>query len=458
MNDLPEGWVSIPLAVVADLVRGVTYSKKDAISSPKAGYLPILRATNINGHLSLASEMVYVPARYVRSEQQMKMGDIVVAASSGSLSVVGKSAQLRQAWKGGFGAFCSVIRPDPSLAPSYLAHLVTSPRIRTTWRDLAKGTNINNLKSSDLASTSIPLPPFKEQERIVTAIEEQLSRLDAGVAALKRAEHNLKRVRAAVLQAAVTGELLDMSAEDWESAMLGELLDGIEAGKSFKCEERPARLDEWGVIKVSAMTWGTFRSDENKTVLAGRAIDLRTEIRPGDLLVSRANTVDYVGAVVQVRECRPRLLLSDKSLRLTSGPNVLPEWLVVVLRSQFGRRYIERVATGTSDSMRNISQQKLRALVVPVPSIAIQKRLTEEVDRRFSLLDEADVAVATELRHSRSLRASILATAFSGKLVPQDPSDEPAPRLLERITAEHGSSDGQELTRTRRRRRSKVTP
>ena len=78
----------------------------------------------------------------------------------------------------------------------------------------------------------------------------------------------------------------------------------------------PLPLDEWGVIKVSAMTWGEFRETENKTVLEGRAVDPRMEIHPGDLLVSRANTVDYVGAVVMVHECRPRLLLSDKSLRL----------------------------------------------------------------------------------------------------------------------------------------------
>src|SRR5262249_367174 len=140
---------------------------------------------------------------------------------------------------------------------------------------------------------------------------------------------------------------------------LGDLVSRIEAGRSFGGPGRRADAEEWGVIKVSAMTWGEFRADENKAVSAD-AVDPRWEIKPGDLLVSRANTTEYVGAPVLVRETRWRLLLSDKSLRLVLDGDVNKEWLLYALSAPQTRRQISAAATGTSDSMRNISQAKLR--------------------------------------------------------------------------------------------------
>jgi type I restriction enzyme, S subunit len=148
----------------------------------------------------------------------------------------------------------------------------------------------------------------------------------------------------------------------WAEAPMGDLLIDIEAGRSFRCSARPAAVDEWGVIKVSAMTWREFDEGENKAVLDDAQVDPRFEIRSGDVLFSRANTVNHVGAVVQVRDTRPKLLLSDKSLRLVSRQGVYPRWLLYYLRSPRARRYLESLATGTSDSMRNISQANLRGL------------------------------------------------------------------------------------------------
>jgi type I restriction enzyme S subunit len=317
----------------------------------------------------------------------------------------------------------------------YLAWYMTSEAVQRQWARQQRGATKLGLGLDDIRSIDTPLPPLAEQERIVAAIEEQLSRIDSGLAALDRVRKNLKRLRAAVFEAAVTGLLVGGSrgSSHWQHRPLGEVVEEIHAGKSFKCEERPARADEWGVIKVSAMTWGRFRENENKTVMRGRPIDRRMEIRPGDLLISRANTVDYVGAVVHVDECRPRLLLSDKSLRLVPRAGVIPEWLVIALRSRNARRYIETVATGTSDSMRNISQAKLRAITIPVPSSAMQAELVQEVSRLTSLIDQLENTVLSSIHAAGALRSSVLAAAFSGKLVPQDPEDEPAYVLLERI-------------------------
>ncbi|MFV2020338.1 restriction endonuclease subunit S [Micromonospora sp. LOL_023] len=180
----------------------------------------------------------------------------------------------------------------------------------------------------------------------------------------------------------------------WEWAKLRDIVTRIEAGKSFTCDPRPARDNEWGVIKVSAMTWGEFRESENKAVPDGRGIDPRHEIAPGDLLVSRANTVEYVGAPVLVRTCRPRLLLSDKSLRLVVADEVDRKWLLHALSSPSIRRQISHRSTGQQESMRNVSQQALLDMDIPVPPLAEQRRIVADLEIHLANLDAAAAGVA----------------------------------------------------------------
>jgi type I restriction enzyme, S subunit len=219
----------------------------------------------------------------------------------------------------------------------------------------------------------------------------------------------------------------------WAEALMGDLLMDIEAGRSFKCSERPAGPDEWGVIKVSAMTWREFGEGENKAVLRDHKIDPRFEIQSGDLLFSRANTVTYVGAVVQVGETRPRLLLSNKSLRLVPHPSVSPRWLLYYLRTRQARQYLESLATGTSDSMRNISQASLRGLPVPLAPRREQEQVVAAIEEQFSRVDAGTAALNRIRQKLKRMREAIRFAATRGQLVSQDPSDEPAASLIERV-------------------------
>ena len=237
----------------------------------------------------------------------------------------------------------------------------------------------------------------------------------------------------------VVRALLARAVSEGDEHRLGDLLDSIEAGRSLGGPARAAEADEWGVIRVSAMTWGKFRAHENKAVPV-EDVDPRSEIHPGDLLVSRANTTELVGAAVLVGETRPRLLLSDKSLRLVVKPGVDKRWLVRALSAPGSRRQISAVATGTSDSMRNISQEKLRSVRLRVPTperqTAIAASISADLDRIARLRDALTAAEGK----ARTLRRAILATAFSGELMPQSPQDEGASVLLERIAAERAAA------------------
>ncbi|AUY49231.1 restriction endonuclease subunit S [Streptomyces sp. CB01881] len=201
----------------------------------------------------------------------------------------------------------------------------------------------------------------------------------------------------------------------WEKVCLGDVLLRVEAGKSFTCEPRQARPDEWGIIKVSAMTWGTFNEGENKAVPEGREINPAYEIQAGDILVSRANTRAYVGAPVLVGNTRRRLLLSDKSLRLVPSESIDKRWLVHFLSSPVARDFISKAATGTKDSMRNISQQALLEMPIAVPPLAEQQRIVDTLEDHLSRLDAAVRDLGAAHRKVFAFRKAVLMS-----LVPED--------------------------------------
>ncbi|MFO0903195.1 MAG: hypothetical protein U0939_09360 [Pirellulales bacterium] len=401
-----------------------------------------------------------------------------------------------------------LFRPRSGVLSKYLAFAFLDESIMRRVTSRAKATAGQSNIGVGMCRNFLPVPlaPTSEQRRIVAKIEELFSDLDAGVAALERAKANLKRYRASVLKAAVEGQLtaewrakqknlepaskllerilaerrqkweadqlakfaasgkpppknwqakyvepappdttnLPQLPEGWCWARLGQLLHGIEGGKSFKCLTRQATNDEWGVIKVSAMTWGVFIEDEQKAIPPSAEFNEKDEIRPGDLLLSRSNTTELVGATVLVHECRPRLLLSDKSLRLLVSGELNRWWLLRTLQSRIIRRQLSAMATGTSDSMRNVSQEKIESVVVPLSPRHEQPVVDAFVSERLSQIDAAEQVIEHGLLRASRLRQSILKQAFEGKLVPQDPSDEPASVLLDRIRSGRLPSDQSE--------------
>ena len=201
----------------------------------------------------------------------------------------------------------------------------------------------------------------------------------------------------------------------WAVATMGDLLLAIQAGKSLKCEERPPKENERGVVKVSAVTWGTFDAAQSKTLPKSFEPMSDTAIKAGDFLFSRANTLELVGAVVLVRNDHPNLFLSDKILRLDLDPALKP-WLLKYLQSLEGKRKLAAVSTGNQASMRNIGQNELKSVSIPLPPLNEQRRIVEKIEAMFERIDKG----AENLRGAKATlalyRQSLLKSAFEGKL------------------------------------------
>jgi type I restriction enzyme S subunit len=363
--------------------------------------------------------------------------------------------------------------------------------------------SMRNIGQDKVRQIEIPLPPKPEQTRIVEKLEELLSDLDAGVAELKAAQKKLAQYRQSLLKAAVEGALTaewrqqhppaetgaqllqrilterrarweakqlakfkqqgKTPPKDWQKkypepvqpdtsdlpdlpqgwvwASLDALLEQIETGKSFKCDERPPEDHEVGVIKVSAVSWGEFDEQESKTCVDALLIKPELFVKPGDFLFSRANTIELVGACVIAGSISKKVMLSDKILRFVFVDPFVKEWVLAVLRSERGRKQIEYLASGNQDSMRNIGHERIRQIAVPLPTTSEMGKCFEMLNTGLRAAATQSLAIDVSLKQSTAQRQNILRAAFSGQLVPQDPADEPASVLLARIRAERAAHE-----------------
>ena len=173
-------------------------------------------------------------------------------------------------------------------------------------------------------------------------------------------------------------------SDSWEWCRLGELIETIDTGKSFKCEERPPDKNEYGIIKVSAVTWGTFNQEESKTCFSTSPWVKGYSIQVDDFLICRANTAALVGGCVIVDKISKRLMLSDKVLRIEFSDSISKTYVLYTLRTPFVRAQLSAAASGTSESMKNISQNAIKGLLIPFPPIKEQYRIVSKVEASLS--------------------------------------------------------------------------
>jgi len=398
-------------------------------------FVPMLRATNVQGGLVLDNDLVYVPESVVAPAQLLRVGDIVVAASSGSVSVVGKSAMLKHEWHGAFGAFCTVLRTKPGIDAAYIGHYVASPAVRTRWSSLAAGTSINNLKRQHFEETVVPLPPVDEQRRIVAVIEEQLSRLDAGVVAVHRARVNLKRLHAAGLERLVTGTLGSpriLASQHrqpaplpipigWEWHALADLCTSITDG-----DHQPPPKTDHGIpfIVIGNVRTGSvdFHDCRHVSPEYYRGLSATRQPKQGDVLYT---LVGSFGIPVLVKKDEPFCVQRHIGI-LRPSARLLSAYLAAALGSRLAFQQASACATGTAQM--TVPLAGLRRMVIPVPPLSEQVEIVARLEELESAAGATDGELVTASRLAVNLRSSILIAAFSGQLVPQSPTDVPSRR------------------------------
>ena len=405
--------------------------------------------------------------------------------------------------------FC-ILNPSNLVNPRFVFYYVLMDEFISNMNPLQRGTSYPAVRNGDVLAQEIPLPPLPEQHRIVAEIEKQFSRLDASVEALKRAQANLKRYRSSVLKAACEGKLVPTEAQlaseadrDYEPA--DRLLDRILVERRVRWESQPKRrgkykepaapdtsalpelpvgwdwatVEQLASLEPNSITDGPFGSnlktshytDEGPRVVRlqnigdGQFVDAfahiswehyrsleKHKVEPGDLVIASLGQKLPRSCIIP-STVGPAIVKAD-CIRLRPANSVaLAEYLNIPLNADNTRRRAAGIIHGVGRP--RLSLREIKRLSLPLSPLAEQRRIVAEVERRMSIIQQAEATVEASLKRAERLRQSILKQAFTGKLVPQDPNDEPASVLLERIRAERAAAEAatkRKNSQTKRRR------
>ena len=421
---------------------------------------------------------------------------------------------LNKVYMPDFGGLASgefiVFPSQPNLDNAYLKYFLNQ------WEFVSFVTRLNTgdrprVDFTQFADYPIPLPPLLEQHRIVAEIETQFTRLDASVAALRRARANLKRYRASVLKAACEGRLVPIEAdlarsEDRDYEPAGVLLERILSERRARWESQEKRRGKyyepsapdtsalpqlpegWVWATVEQLILGTpqnglykpktdygdgipilriddfqdyyLKDRESLLCLKATPEEVATYgLRQGQLVINRVNSPAHLVKCLVVPGNLLPAVFESNMMRMTTGNLVETLLVAYYLRSPIGRGLLISNAKWAVNQA-SINQTDVCNVPVPLPPLAEQRRIVAEVERRLSVIQQAEATVEASLARAERLRQSILKQAFSGKLVPQDPGDEPASALLERIRAEReaeAQASAASKSKSGRRGKRKVT-
>ena len=335
--------------------------------------------------------------------------------------------------------------------------------------EMASGTTFLEISGKKAAQLPIPIASLPEQRRIVAEIEKQFTRLEAGVAALRRVQANLKRYRAAVLKAACEGRLVPTEAalarsprstkngppayETGEALLARILTERRQNWQGRGQYKEPAAPDTaelsslpegwtWARLEQLGVTYGGLTKNPKRTKLAKQlpylrvanvyANELRLDdieyigvadseldkllVRAGDLLIVEGNgSKDQIGRLAIWDGSIDSCVHQNHLIKVRPVEARMPKWILHWLQSPGGRQFVEIVASSTS-GLFTLSVNKVGNLVVPLPPVAEQTRIVAEVERRLSVVEELESVVTANLQRATRLRQSILQKAFTGKL------------------------------------------
>lgn len=336
-----------------------------------------------------------LPGDFIVSKIDLKNGAVAIAPTWENMAVTSHFA---------------IYAPDESrLYPPYLHRLIQARFFKThLWNNKVGAEGRKEVKLDFFESIEIPLPSLDTQRAIVTQWEQAQAEVQRAEAQAAEREAQAQADFLAALGLSVPaqpqdkrrafalnfsamerwgvdvnqpGDKFDVAQGIYPVTALGDVIADLSNGWSPQCLNRPAQGNEWGVLKLGAVSFGRFDATENKAMPEGLKPMPSLEIKPGDWLISRANIARLVGACALVDKTPPHLLLCDKIFRAVwrSDSPALPAYLDAALKLPHLRHQIEGALTGTSPTMKNISKPALLALRLPLPPLDIQKALVEAI-------------------------------------------------------------------------------
>ena len=518
--NLPNSWKLTDLCEVAEL--NPRLDKSAHTDNPMVSFVPMPRVEAGTGAIDVGQTRSLEEVK--KGYTPFREGDVLFAKITPCMEN-GKMAVVPPLKNGlGFGSTeFHVLRPYCEISAQYIYFFVSSESFRRdAGHNMTGAVGQRRVPTPYLADQSIPVPPAREQRRIVAKIEELFSELDKGVESLKTARAKLNVYRQAVLKHAFEGKLTAQWREENKDKLETpeQLLAHIEQEREARYQQQ---LQEW---KAADTKWQEEQKDDyrpnkprklsNLVTIAAKKnevtpkswlslkIDGVCDIIDGDRGPNYPKKDDYLPdgycLFLNAKNVTKRGFVFDEcqfiseekhhslrkggveigdiiftsrgtignvalhssaldfgAIRINSGmfilrnysPIMIGDYFTSLLISPIITKQIKRLNSGTAQPQLPI--REFKQFVIPVPPIPEQEVIVRTIEAQMSSIDAIESDLARQLSSADALRQSILKKAFSGQLIPQDPHDEPASILLERIKAEKAVRS-QNNTRAKRRR------
>ncbi len=433
LNTTRDGWVITNLVHVCKLRNGFAFKS----SNYKKEGIPVIRISDIgDGQVSLVSCVkVELVNQYL--EYKVSKGDILVAMSGATTGKFGIYKDEQIAFQNQrVGRF--EILDERLLCNEFLLYLLYA--LKPKILEDAYGGAQPNISTGKIEEMEIPLPPLAEQHRIVAKIEELFSELDKGIETLKTAQQQLKVYRQAVLKYAFEGKLTNPDVKE------GELPEGwVRAALGAVVVKSVAKAYPDKNSKFTFLGMDSIEPNSTKPHLFYKFSDMKSS---GNLY--------YSGQVLYGR-MRPYLnkvwvadnngVASGEFIVLSCRESILPKYLLNILHHQ---DFVNFANSKTSGDRPRISFDEICEFQLVIPQISEQHAILQDIDVRMTVCEKIEESINQGLQQAETLRQSILKKAFEGKLVPQDPNDEPASVLLARIKAERATAQPEKKIRSKK--------
>ena len=451
MNAAPLGWKAVAISEVAQVVGGGTPPSKDqrCFAAPGQG-IPWVTPADLSGYklqeISRGSRDLTPAGLAACSAKLLPAGAVLFSSRApiGYVAIAGGPVATNQ----GFKSFVFPEGIDSRFAYYQLRH------IKPVAEALATGTTFKELSGSAAAKLPFLLAPASEQKRIADKLDTVLTRVDAVNTRLARVAPILKRFRQSVLAAATSGRLTEDwrggQSPDWNQPLFAEVvvesLTGLVRSASEQFSIKDGLVPYLKMNSVGEM-WG-YECVDLPGVHCSAEEFKRYELRQGDWLFNTRNSVELVGKSC-VWNGPAGVVFNNNLLRARFHSGINPMWVEIFFRSPKGRDLLAAVKSATT-SVAAIYQRSLMGLPILRPPEEEQTEIVRRVETLFNFADRLEARLQTAQSATGRLTPALLAKAFRGELVPQDPNDEPAIDLLRRLQQEAPS------TSTRRGRKSAV--
>ena len=422
-DEVPEGWSQAPIGSLCDLKNGRAFKPTEWSNQG----LPIVRIQNLNNpNAKFNCFEGSFEDRYL-----LTGGELLFAWSGTPGTSFGAHV-----WRGGKAVLNQhIFRVDfdtANLDKRFFRYAINQ-KLDELIGVAHGGVGLRHVTKGTFENTEISLPPLAEQKRIADKLEAVLGRVNACRARLDRVPDLLKRFRQSVLAAATSGQLTEDWREEnfdseWIDVALEEVAEDFDYGSSAKSSKTGAvPVLRMGNIQEGKLDW------DDLVFTSGTEEIAKYRLLPGDVLFNRTNSPELVGKTAVFKGER-EAIFAGYLIRVRCSKRLLPDYINYCLNSPAGRDYCWQVKTdGVSQS--NINAKKLAAFSFQLPSLPEQAEIVRHVEVLFALADRIEARLTAARAQVERLTPATLSKAFRGDLVPQDPNDEPASKLLARLNS-----------------------